>query len=214
MTLQNPREVVPLIKNLADALNGQIWLDADAIANPEYKQHVVASLDKLIINISTYSKEMNHAVYLSIISILTILLIIQRCQPNRVQINNRGVLGAQELWFYVDESSVKGSGRGVFTRRSFKKDEVVMSAPLLTFDEEEIQKDGTISRYCGHLREEKRNFLCFDYQGLCNTANKESMNNVRAVWRIAEDKSQYVALRDINIGEEILQAYGGALRKN
>lgn len=41
-------QLVPLTKNSADALNGQIWLDADAIANPEYKQHVVASLDKLM----------------------------------------------------------------------------------------------------------------------------------------------------------------------
>eukprot|EP00966_Prymnesium_polylepis_P336534 7391619-Prymnesium_polylepis.5 len=122
------------------------------------------------------------------------------------------VLGAQELWFYMNNSKIPGAGRGIFTRRKFKKGEVVMSAPLLLFDDDEINKNGTISRYCGHLREEKKNFLCFDYQGLCNTAPTKSKNNVRAVWRIAEDISQYVALRDIHVGEEILQDYGSASR--
>lgn len=156
---------------------------------------------------------MNHTVYISIILILLVLLFVAKSQVTHVQ-SNHDVLGAQELWFYVGESKIPGAGRGVFARRHFKKGEVVMSSPLLMFDDDEIKKNGTISRYCGHVREKKKNFLCFDYQGLCNTAPDKSMNNVRAVWRLAEDKSQYVALRDIHIGDEILQDYRGAQKIN
>ena len=87
-----------------------------------------------------------------------------------------------------------------------------MSSHILIFDKSEIQPKGVISRYCGNIR--PRAFLCFDYQGLCNQSNDRSQNNVKAVWRIQDDLSEYIAIKDIAIGDEILQEYGAPERLN
>jgi hypothetical protein len=122
--------------------------------------------------------------------------------------------GAQSMWFEVRTSTVPNAGRGVFTKRAFKKGDVVMSSPLIIFDINELKPGGKLTHYCGNLRVEGKGFLAFDYQGLCNSSNQKEKNNVRATWRIKDDRSEYIALRDIGVGEEILQNYSGAKRIN
>lgn len=122
--------------------------------------------------------------------------------------------GAQSMWFEVRTSTVPNAGRGVFTRRAFKKGDVVMSSPLIIFDMNELKPGSRLTHYCGNIRNEGKGFLAFDYQGLCNSSNQKEKNNVQATWRIKDDRSEYIALRDIGVGEEILQSYSGAKRIN
>jgi hypothetical protein len=56
--------------------------------------------------------------------------------------------------------------------------------------------------------------LGFDFQGLLNTHKEEALCNVVAVWAIGERVSEFIATRDISPGEELLQYYAGALRRN
>lgn len=120
--------------------------------------------------------------------------------------------GVQNLWFDVRPSNIPNSGRGVFAKRSFDKGDLVMSAPILIFNKSEIDPQGTISRYCGNIKPQA--FMCFDYQGLCNTSPDPKMNNVRATWRIKDDRSEYFAIKNIEIGDEILQEYKNPIRIN
>ena len=113
--------------------------------------------------------------------------------------------GVQAQWFDIRGSTLPGAGRGVFCKRSFRAGQIVMQAPILLYNKDEVAPGSRISQYQGSFHHKA--FLCFDYQGLVNTASCGADNNVRAQWRIGEEISQYVALRDIGVGEELLQAY-------
>lgn len=160
---------------------------------------------------------MNHALATCIIIIALLvafiiaLLLNSKDARREVALSNNGV---QSMWFEVRTSTVPNAGRGVFTRRAFKKGDVVMSSPLIIFDMNELKPGSRLTHYCGNIRNEGKGFLAFDYQGLCNTSNQKEKNNVQASWRIKEDRSEYIALRDIEVGEEILQSYSGAKRIN
>jgi len=80
-----------------------------------------------------------------------------------------------------------------------------MQAPIFSYSADDVKRGSRIREYQGTSGEVA--FLCFDYQGLVNTANDPSMNNLRAQWRLKDEISQFVALRDIHPGEELFQGY-------
>jgi hypothetical protein len=118
--------------------------------------------------------------------------------------------GVQELWFDVGLSSVPGAGRGVFSKRAFRKGDVVMRSPILLFNVADVRPGCVLRDYCGFIGDTA--FLCFDYQGLVNRGPAPADNNVQAEWHLEQGMSQYVALRDISPGEELFQDYGSARR--
>jgi hypothetical protein len=111
----------------------------------------------------------------------------------------------QELWFDVRESSVPNSGRGIFAKREFKKGDIVMSAPIIRFPINELKPKSVLSQYYGNIGDGTA-FLCFDYQGLLNTTSHDKCN-IQAQWRIKDGYSEFVATKDIKIGEELFQSY-------
>ena len=120
--------------------------------------------------------------------------------------------GPQAAWFDVRPSIVQGAGRGVFSRRAFEPGEIVMQAPILRYPRGEVSPDGVLARYQGG--DGDMAFLCFDYQGLVNTAPAAHENNVRAEWRIMEGLSQFVATKAIAPGHELFQNYDAPTRLN
>ena len=122
------------------------------------------------------------------------------------------VRSVQELWFDCRESSISGAGRGVFVKRSFKKGDIVMSSPILRFPMTDLNEGAVIKQYNGNIGD-GTGFLCFDWQGLVNTTSSDKCN-VRATWRIKDEYSEYIAIKDIEIGEELFQSYGEPLRIN
>ena len=147
---------------------------------------------------------------LKIILFLLVLLFFYNINVNKNSLNN--VNSPQELWFDVKKSLIPNAGRGVFTKKKFKKDDIVMSSPMLLIPNKEINKNFLLYKYAGQLNKNYF-FLTFDYQGLVNTTKSDECN-IRAVWRTNEHISQYVALRDIDIGEELYQDYTNALILN
>lgn len=118
----------------------------------------------------------------------------------------------QDLWFDVRESRIPNSGRGVFAKKQFKKDDIVMSAPIVRFPINELKTNSVLSQYYGNVGDGTA-FLCFDYQGLCNTTSPDKCN-VIARWRIKDGYSDYVAIKDIEIGDELYQIYSKPSRMN
>ena len=55
------------------------------------------------------------------------------------------------MWFDCRESSICGAGRGVFTKRSFKEGDIVMSSPILRFPMTDLNKGAVIKQYNGNI---------------------------------------------------------------
>lgn len=87
-----------------------------------------------------------------------------------------------------------------------------MQAPIIQYPRGEVSPHGVLAEYQGGDADTA--FLCFDYQGLVNTASGARENNVRAEWRLADGLSQFVASKAIAPGDELFQDYGAPIRLN
>lgn len=93
-------------------------------------------------------------------------------------------------------------GRGVFATRRFKEGEVVEQCPTVMFDDDEI--DGPVRDYLFSARQPGKVLLAFGYAMLYNHAAQPNTFH-RAAGRLM---MEFVALRDIEPGEEITHDYG------
>jgi hypothetical protein len=128
------------------------------------------------------------------------------------KLDYKNIKSPQDIWFDCCKSSISKAGRGIFTKRTFKEGDVVMSSPILRFPMTDIKENAVIKQYNGNIGD-GTGFLTFDWQGLVN-ANSLDKCNVRATWRIKDGYSDFIAIKDIEIGEELFQSYQGVHRIN
>ena len=128
------------------------------------------------------------------------------------KLDYKNIKSPQDIWFDCRKSSIIDAGRGIFTKRTFKKGDIVMSSPILRFPMTDINEKAVIRQYNGNIGD-GTGFLTFDWQALVNT-NSPDKCNVRATWRIKDGYSDFTAIKDIEIGEELFQLYQGVHRIN
>lgn len=106
----------------------------------------------------------------------------------------------------VAESQVPGGGRGVYAKKDFKAGDVIEVCPYLVEKEAENIDDSVISDYVFNYVEgdSKRSIVL----GLCSMYNHSDNHNV--VYKQLTDPHDmvYVALMDIQKGEELFINYG------
>jgi uncharacterized protein len=100
-------------------------------------------------------------------------------------------------------------GRGVVAQRAFRKGEVIESAPVLVIPEREWQamENTTLYNYGFAFGEGTQDMaIAFGFGSLYNHSYQP---NARYIKRISERTLEYVAIRDIQCGEEITINYNG-----
>ena len=123
---------------------------------------------------------------------------------NYFKLDNDISKGVQEMWFEIKESSIPQHGNGVFARRPFKKGDVVMRARVIRFPASDLNQNAVLGRFVGNVGDGSV-FLTLDYQGLVLDSKD---NNVQATWRLKDGISEFIATRDIAVGDEIYQSFG------
>ena len=110
---------------------------------------------------------------------------------------------------YVDP--VSGKGRGVFAGEKITKDEIIESAPAIIFPELDWKQieDTKFTYYCFLWGKDfKQGALVLGFGSLYNHSYKPNADYIR---REESQTMDYVALRDIEEGEEITINYNGDL---
>ncbi|MER9683700.1 SET domain-containing protein-lysine N-methyltransferase [Mesorhizobium sp. M0184] len=123
-----------------------------------------------------------------------------------------GGMGGQRNSVYV--RNVPQKGRGVFANITFSAGDVIEIAPTLEFnnsDEELLERTELFNYYFVRLIPNSIKNICSRYVvfGLISIVNHSSNPNSKIVW-IDEDTGAWasiVALKDIQIGEEITHRY-------
>jgi uncharacterized protein len=100
-------------------------------------------------------------------------------------------------------------GRGVVAQRAFRKGELIEAAPVLVIPEREWKalENTTLYNY-GYAFGEGTQDMAIAF-GFGSLYNHSYQPNARYVKRIAERTLDYVAIRDIQCGEEITVNYNG-----
>lgn len=103
---------------------------------------------------------------------------------------------------------IPGKGRGVLARRRIQRGELIERAPIMVFtpEEWELVDQTALTDYCFNWGE-RQGALAFGYGSLYNhsfTPNARYIKNQR------EMVIDFVALKDIEEGEEITVNYNGA----
>jgi SET domain-containing protein len=93
-------------------------------------------------------------------------------------------------------------GRGVFAARRFTEGEVIEVCPTVMFEDDEIE--GPVRHYLFSARQPGKVMLVFGYAMLYNHAAQPNMFHRTAGRLLIE----FVALRDIEAGEELTHDYG------
>jgi SET domain-containing protein len=93
-------------------------------------------------------------------------------------------------------------GRGVFALRPFEEGEVVETCPAVVLPEDEVR--GVLRDYVYSTRRADRLLLVFGYAMLYNHSNEPNLFH-RTAGRLT---IEFVALRDIEEGEELTHDYG------
>ena len=107
--------------------------------------------------------------------------------------------------FSIDNVEIQNSkigGRGVFAKRSLSKGSIVEDAPFLAIYQEEIS--GELMNYVFVL-DEHCYALCLGYGSLYNHSNTP---NVDHQLYPNDSRMSYIAIRDIEAGEELTVTYG------
>lgn len=106
-------------------------------------------------------------------------------------------------------NSVEGKGRGVFTGKKIYKGEIIESAPVIEFPEEEWGHVGEtiFGVYCFFWGEDlKSGALALGNGSLYNHSYRPNAIFCR---RVSDKVIDFVAIRDIEEGEEITINYNG-----
>lgn len=104
---------------------------------------------------------------------------------------------------------MEGKGRGVFTDTKINEGDLIESSPVIEFPEEEWEHIGetNLNSYCFFWGEElKQGALALGNGSLYNHSYKP---NARYVRRVGDGLIDFVAVRDIEAGEEITVNYNG-----
>ncbi len=100
-------------------------------------------------------------------------------------------------------------GRGVVAQRAFRKGELIESAPVLVIPEREWKALEHTALYdYGYSFGEGTQDMAIAF-GLGSLYNHSYQPNARYVKKIAERTLDYIAIRDIQCGEEITVNYNG-----
>jgi SET domain-containing protein len=93
-------------------------------------------------------------------------------------------------------------GRGVFALRRFRAGEIVETCPTVTLDDADVQ--GGVRDYVFSSRQPGKLLLVLGYAMLYNHASQPNLFH-RSAGRLL---IEFVALRDIEAGEELTHDYG------
>jgi len=104
--------------------------------------------------------------------------------------------------------TIRGKGRGVVAGKRFEADEVLEEAPVLVIPADEWDMAGAtiIARYVFKWRDAGDSALVL---GRCSLLNHSYSPNAWARQRIRDRMIEFVALRQIEEGEEITINYNG-----
>lgn len=104
--------------------------------------------------------------------------------------------------------SIRGKGRGVVADRAIKVGEVLERAPVLVIPADEWDMAGAtiVARYAFKWRTTGDSALAL---GRCSLLNHSYSPNAWAHSRVRERVIEFIALRDIDEGEEITINYNG-----
>ena len=109
--------------------------------------------------------------------------------------------------FGVCVRRVPGKGRGVFAERRFAKDEVIERVPVLVASAAEVAHlDETQLAHYTYVWSGQTEAITFGYGLLYNHSYRPNAVYVR---RMEAHLIDYIALRDIDLGEEVTVNYGG-----
>jgi SET domain-containing protein len=99
-------------------------------------------------------------------------------------------------------------GRGVFAQKCFLKGEIIQTAPVVIIPAEEVELiDKTV---LGNYYYDWENKAAVIALGLASLINHSYNPNTYYIKKFAEREVEYIALRDIEVGEEITANYNGS----
>lgn len=112
---------------------------------------------------------------------------------------------------YVDDSKLKGAGRGVFAKERLFKGSLMESCPVValedTKDRNRLRKTGLVNYYFLWGDKRDRAAICLGWGSVYN----HSFEPNARYEKIMEDlRMDFYAIRDIEPGEEVLVNYNGA----
>ncbi|MBP5973926.1 SET domain-containing protein-lysine N-methyltransferase [Brasilonema sp. CT11] len=104
--------------------------------------------------------------------------------------------------------NTKLKGRGVFAQKRFLKGEVIERAPVVVIPAEQVQLiDQTVLANYYYDWENKAAAIAL---GLVSVFNHSYRPNTYYVKKFAEREVEYIAYRDIEVGEEITANFNGS----
>ena len=106
----------------------------------------------------------------------------------------------------VKQSSIEGTGRGVFAGKDYLKGEVIERCPLVIEDKPNILEKTTLGDYYwAHQTNPKKGVVAL---GLCSLYNHSDDNNVNNYQDLKNDLMIFKANKNIKKGEEMFIHYG------
>jgi uncharacterized protein len=104
--------------------------------------------------------------------------------------------------------TVRGKGRGLFAGRRFLEDEVIERAPVIIVPNEQFDflAETVVSSYCFSWGKNDDAAIPL---GLCSLLNHSYTPNAYAQLRVRDRVIEFLALRQIEEGEEITLNYNG-----
>jgi SET domain-containing protein len=104
---------------------------------------------------------------------------------------------------------IEDKGRGVFTDKKINIGDIIESSPVIEFPEEDWKHvaETVINSYCFFWGEDrKRGALALGHGSLYNHSYKPNAKYIR---KVSEKVIDFVAIKDIEAGEEITVNYNG-----
>jgi SET domain-containing protein len=104
---------------------------------------------------------------------------------------------------------IEGKGRGVFTDKKINIGDIIESSPVIEFPEEDWKHvvETVINSYCFLWGEDRQSgALALGYGSLYNHSYKPNAKYIR---KVSEKVIDFVAIKDIEAGEEITVNYNG-----
>ena len=107
---------------------------------------------------------------------------------------------------YLDDSKIENAGRGVFAAHEIKTEEIIESCPILYLTENDypLAKQTTLLNYYFLNEPENRSAIALGYGSLYNHSYEPNATYKK---RFEEGFIDFVAIKDIGVGEEITVNY-------
>lgn len=107
---------------------------------------------------------------------------------------------------YLSKSNIPKAGRGVFASTLIKKGEIIEICPVISLKKKDhlIAKKTILKNYY-YIPNKSSCFVCLGFGSLYNHSHKP---NAKYKMKIKEQVIEFIALKDIEKGEEITINYG------